>query len=254
MDAANIERIFNIVLRGCTGQFKNWARTKSIVCGTLYAWFHKANMDIELVQKMLACSAENQRIFGEIFERALDMYDSVNRDEMKKRRDRELEELTFTIPMQDEFNENYEITRSSNNAMAEYYRKKNAPSTEKKFEDMLNASSQIDWWYKNGEKMERYFAVPYQFLDKNKKGRRAAFYPDYIIRFKDGFIGIYDTKSGFTADNEHVRQKAEALQRFIRNHSDLNLKGGIINVIRDSFYLQDSEEYDQDGEWKPFSI
>ena len=139
MDAANIERIFNIVLRGCTGQFKNWARTKSIVCGTLYAWFHKANMDIELVQKMLACSEENQRIFGEIFERALDIYDTVNRDEMKKRRDRELEELTFMIPAQDEFNENYEITKSSNNAMEEYYRKKNAPSTEKKFEDMLNA-------------------------------------------------------------------------------------------------------------------
>lgn len=254
MDAANIERIFNIVLRGCTGQFKNWARTKSIVCGTLYAWFHKANMDIELVQKMLACSAENQRIFGEIFERALDMYDTVNRDEMKKRRDRELEELTFTVPAQDEFNENYEITRSGNNAMKEYYRKKNAPSTEKKFEDMLNASSQIDWWYKNGEKMERYFAVSYQFLDKNQKGRRAAFYPDYIIRFKDGSIGIYDTKSGFTADNEHVRQKAEALQRFIREHADLNLKGGIINVKGEYFYLQDSEEYDQDGEWMPFSI
>jgi type III restriction enzyme len=96
--------------------------------------------------------------------------------------------------------------------------------------------------------------VPYQFLDKNQKGRRAAFYPDYIIRFKDGSVGIYDTKSGFTADNEHVRQKAEALQRFIREHADLNLKGGIINVKGEYFYLQDSEEYDQDGEWKPFSI
>ena len=254
MDAANIERIFNMVLRGYTGQFKNWARTKSVVCGTLYSWFHKANMDIELVQKMIACSLENQRIFGEIFNRALDMYDTVNRDEMKKRRDRELEELTFTIPMQDEFNENYEISRSPNNAMEQYYRKKNAPSTEEKFEKMLNASEQIDWWYKNGEKMERYFAVSYQFLDKNQKGRRAAFYPDYIIRFKDGSIGIYDTKSGFTADNEHVRQKAEALQRFIRDHADMNLKGGIINVKNNGFYLQDTLEYDADGEWVLFSI
>lgn len=254
MDAGNIERIFNIVLRGCTGQFKNWARTKSVVCGTLYAWFHKANMDIELVQKMIAYSSENQRIFTEIFERALDIYDTVNRDEMKKRRDRELEELTFSIPAQDEFNENYTITRSPNNAMEEYYRKKNAPSTEEKFEKMLNMSDQIDWWYKNGEKMERYFAVPYSFLDKNQKGRRAAFYPDYIIRFKDGSVGIYDTKAGFTADNEHVRQKANALQAYIREYANLNLKGGIINVKGDSFYLQDSEDYDQDGEWKPFEI
>ncbi len=254
MDAANIERIFNMVLRSYTGQFKNWARTKSVVCGALYSWFHKANIDIELVQKMLACSAENQRIFADIFNRALDIYDSVNRDEMKKRRDRELEELTFMIPAQDEFSEKYEIAHSPNNAMAQYYRKKNAPSTEEKFEQMLNVSTQIDWWYKNGEKMERYFAVPYQFLDKNQKGRRAAFYPDYIVRFKDGSIGIYDTKSGFTADNEHTRQKAEALQRFIRDHANLNLKGGIINVKNNSFYLQDTPEYDIDGEWEAFSL
>ena len=253
MDEANIERVFNTVLRGCTGQFKNWARTKSIVCGALYAWFHKANMDIELVQKMIACSEKNQQFIKEVFDVAIDKYDSINRDEMKKRRDRELEELVFSIPDQDEYSENYEKVNSDNNAMEQYYRKKNAPNTEKKFEEMLNAS-QIDWWYKNGEKMERYFAVPYQFLAKNQKGRRAAFYPDYIIRFKDGSVGIYDTKAGFTADNEHVRQKAEALQRFIRDHADLNLKGGIINVKGDKFYLQDSEEYDQDGEWKPFSI
>lgn len=254
MDTGNIERIFNVVLKGYTGQFKNWARTKSVVCGTLYSWFHKANMDIELVQKMLACSAVNQGIFQQIFDQALDMYDTVKRDEMKKRRDRELEELVFSIPEQDEFNENYLISRSPNNVMEEYYRKKNAPGTEEKFEKMLDASSQIDWWYKNGEKMERYFAVPYQFLDKNAKGRRAAFYPDYIIRFKDGSIGIYDTKAGFTADNEHTRQKAEALQRFIRSNSELNLKGGIINVKGDSFYLQDTKEYDVNGEWEVFTV
>ena len=254
MDAANIERVFNMVLRGCTGQFKNWARTKSIVCGTLYAWFHKANMDIEMVQKMLACSKVNQDIFGQIFEHALDIYDTVNREEMKKRRDRELEKLTFMIPAQDEFNENYTITRSPNNAMEEYYRKNNAPGTEEKFEKMLNDSAQIDWWYKNGEKMERYFAVEYSYLDKNAKSRRAAFYPDYIIRFKDGSVGIYDTKSGFTTDNEHTRQKANALQAYIREHAALNLKGGIINVKGDRFYLQDSEDYDQDGDWEPFEI
>lgn len=254
MDAANIERIFNMVLRSYTGHFKNWARTKSVVCGTLYSWFHKANMDIELVQKLVACSSKNQVILRKVFEDALDKYDTENRNEMKKRRDRELEELSFSIPDQDEYSENYEKIASDNNVMEQYYRKKSAPGTEEKFEKMLNVSDQIDWWYKNGEKMERYFAVPYQYLDSNQKGRRAAFYPDYIIRFKDGSVGIYDTKAGFTTDNEHTRQKAEALQRYIREHADLNLKGGIINVKGDSFYLQDSEDYDQDGEWKLFEI
>lgn len=254
MDAANIERIFNTVLKGYTGQFKNWARTKSVVCGTLYGWFHKANIDIEHVQKIIACSTTNQAIFAQIFDKALDAYEDVYREEMRKRRARELEELTFRIPEVDQFSENYIITKSPNNAMEQYYRKKNAPSTENKFEDMLNASSQIEWWYKNGEKMERYFAIPYYELNERKRSVRRAFYPDYIIKYSDGSIGIYDTKAGFTADNEHVRQKANALQAFIREHADLNLKGGIINVKNDYFYLQDSPDYDENGEWKAFAI
>ena len=254
MDAANIERIFNTVLKGFTGQFKNWARTKSVVCGTLYSWFHKANIGIEQVQKLLACSKLNQEIFAQIFDRALDAYEDVYQEEMKKRRARELEELTFHIPETDQFNENYIITRSPNNAMEQYYRKKNAPGTENKFEDMLNASTQIEWWYKNGEKMERYFAIPYFELNDRKRSVRRAFYPDYIIKYKDGSVGIYDTKAGFTADNEHVRQKANALQAFIQEHANLNLKGGIINVKNNNFYLQDSSDYDENGEWKAFSI
>ena len=254
MDAGNIERIFNMVLRGFTGKFKNWARTKSVVCGSLYSWFHKANIDIELIQRMIACSEENQKIFKQIFDIALDRYDSVNRDEMKKRRDRELEKLMFSIPAQDEFNENYVTVQMPNYVMEEYYRKKGAPKTEEKFEQMLRDSDQIDWWYKNGEKMERYFAIPYFERDEFQKTHRKAFYPDYVIRFTDGSIGIYDTKAGFTADNEHVRQKANALQMYIREHADLGLKGGIINVKGDNFFLQDSEDYDENGEWVPFAL
>jgi len=138
--------------------------------------------------------------------------------------------------------------------MDRYYRKENAPQTEKLFEEMLKRSNSIDWWYKNGEKMERYFAIPYFELDEHQKTRRRAFYPDYIIRYKDGSVGIYDTKSGFTADNEHVRQKANALQGYIRDHAEKNLKGGIINVKNNNFYLQDSQDYDENGEWKPFAL
>ena len=119
---------------------------------------------------------------------------------------------------------------------------------------MLNASSQIEWWYKNGEKMERYFAIPYFELNQRKRSVRRAFYPDYIIKYKDGSIGIYDTKAGFTADNAHVRQKANALHSFIEEHADLRLKGGIINVKNDRFLLQDTEDYDEDGEWKDFVL
>lgn len=254
-DPASIEKAFNIVLRSFTGHFKNWARTKSIVCGTLYSWFHKANIGIEQVQKIIACSALNQETFEFIFSRALDVYDSDYRAEMIKRRSRELEELEFSIPKQDIFSENYEKVYSPNNAMQEYYRKVNAPQTEKNFEEALNRSNKIEWWYKNGEKMRCYFAIPFYELDEKQKTHRKAFYPDYIIKYKDGTTGIYDTKSGFTTDNDKTRQKANALQKFIHEHADLNLCGGIIDVKSNgTFYLQDNEEYDKDGEWRQFKI
>ena len=254
MDQGNVERIFNTILKSYTGQFKSWARSKAIVSGALYHWFGKANIDVDTVQKIIACSTVNQAIFAQIFDKAIDQYDTFSKEEMRRRRLREIEELDFEIPEQDEFSDKYTVVASPNNAMEKFYRKDSAPNTEKAFEEMLNNSKQIEWWYKNGEKMERYFAVPYNYLDEHQKARGAAFYPDYIVRYNDGRIGIYNTKAGFTTTNEATKQKADALQRYIRDNAELNLCGGIINVDRNNFYLQDSSDYDENGEWKPFSI
>ena len=53
-------------------------------------------------------------------------------------------------------------------------------------------------------------------------------------------------------------QKANALQKYIADHSDLNLCGGIINVVNGVFYLNDSSEYElgdgKTGQWKLFNL
>ena len=74
--------------------------------------------------------------------------------------------------------------------------------------------------------------------------------------FVDGKIGIFDTKSGWTA--EDATQKANGLQRYISEHKDLNLFGGIINVVNGSFYLNNDSDYEfgdgKTGQWKLFEI
>ena len=48
------------------------------------------------------------------------------------------------------------------------------------------------------------------------------------FKFKDGSIGLYDTKSGWTAEDSYTRSKG--LNEYIKeeNKSGKNLKGGIV--------------------------
>ncbi len=91
-------------------------------------------------------------------------------------------------------------------------------------EKYLEKSDRVDWWYKNGDsKNEIYFGIPFV----NTKDKNATFYPDFIVKYTDGKIGIFDTKKGNTAESEDTRLKAEALQKYIKQQNK-NLFGGIL--------------------------
>lgn len=255
----NIEPIFDHILRGYCGSYKNFARSKTKIVGVMKPWFQKAGIDWKMLQRIIVCSENNQQVFADIFDKTLDKYDSVNRAEMKERRQREDEYSDFKFPHLDEFSERYSEVFVHKNVMNPYYRADNAPKTEIAFEEAIEKSDKIEWWYKNGEKMEKYFAVKYfEMSEKNQKTYGRAFYPDYIIGFTDGRIGIFDTKSGFTAENKYAKQKAEALQKYIADHPKLNLFGGLINVDRGRFYLNSSSDYDfgdgKTGQWEMMQL
>ncbi|MEM4366508.1 MAG: hypothetical protein QW035_00010 [Candidatus Anstonellales archaeon] len=82
------------------------------------------------------------------------------------------------------------------------------------------------------------------------------FYVDFIVKFKDGSIGLFDAKSGITAKD--AKEKAEALQKYIKeqNKKGKKLVGGIIAQKRkgdETLYLNDKDiyEYNQNlGGWK----
>ena len=254
----NIERIFRDVLRGFCGKFKNFARSETKIKGTMKPWFSKAGIDWELAQRIVTCSESNQHIFSEIFDRAIDRYDTINAEDMRARRQRQDKSFDFSIPQIDEFNEHYSNVHAIKSIMVPYYRLNKPFNTEVLFENALENSKNVEWWFKNGEKMDKYFAVKYYELGTDQKSYGRAFYPDYIVRFTDGRIGIFDTKSGRTATNDFASQKANALQRYISDHKDLNLFGGIINVVNERFYLNDSSEYDygdgKTGQWRLFGF
>ena len=254
MDTPNIERVFRDVLRGYCGQFKNFARSETKIVGTLKPWFRKAGIEWDTVQRIFTCSEYNQRVFSDIFDKAIDQYDKINRKEMIERRQRQDVVFDFSIPQTDKFSDRYIEVKKFKSAMVPFYRRVNAPSTEVLFEEALDKSSKVEWWYKNGEKMDKYFAVKYYELGDDAKSYGKAFYPDYIVKYVDGRVGILDTKSGWTAEDKAAAAKANALQRYIQEHADLDLFGGIVNVTNGAFYINSDTDYEfgdgKTGQWR----
>lgn len=102
--------------------------------------------------------------------------------------------------------------------------------TENTFIKILEKSELIDWWYKNGERDSTFFAVPY-----TENGEHHPFYVDFIVKYKDGKIGLFDTKSGWAIKD--AKEKSDGLQAYIRvqNKNSKNIVGGIVANTNKNF-------------------
>ena len=256
-DAPYIQRQFDRLLRALVSPYAPHD-SMNILKSALYYWFRLNGFSDELmVQRILTCSDESkfdgsQKLFAKIMEKAKAKY---GRNSGETRLE---EHNTFRIPSEQEFGQNYEECKMDKHILQPYYRPKQDSNqsykTEIAFENVLNASNKIDWWYRNKEGESKYFAVIYEMTNprKNNEIEKRAFYPDYIVKFKDGRIGIYDTKSGFTVTQPETTEKLRALHSYIAEHvakTKLNLCGGIIDVRdNNSFYIKS----DPDGDFSIF--
>jgi type III restriction enzyme len=86
----------------------------------------------------------------------------------------------------------------------------------------LEWSEAVEWWFKNGDRDATFFAVPYD------SGESKPFYIDFIVRLKDGRIGLFDTKAGLT--KQVAGPKIDGLYKYIQNENKKGKKcfGGIV--------------------------
>lgn len=99
-------------------------------------------------------------------------------------------------------------------------------------------SKEIDWWFKNGNQGKEYFAIKYYNSVDDKE---ALFYPDFIIRFKNGKIGIFDPKKGQTATDPETTDKAKALELKIKELGK-NFVGGITVFGNGVWYVNNNSK------------
>ena len=125
---------------------------------------------------------------------------------------------------------------------------------EKRFLTYLNDSEYIEWFWENGTELMRInFGIPYN-------NGLSTFQPDFIVKFKNGNVGIFDTKP-IDYNVEDTTVKAEALWKFIHDtnkdrESLPKVVGGIVVEKGGVFYYYNEKNYidmnEDNTNWHPF--
>lgn len=214
------------------------ARSVSRVKEAIY-YFFKKNYPFESIetemQKIVLKESNNQHFVNAI-NRAKELYEA----EVGKGKSTLISDADWNIPPIQAYNENYSSLQVKLSLVDPYYQRNDASQVEKDFIVFLESkTTEIEWWYKNGENDAKHFAIPY-----DDKGINKSFYLDWIVKYKNGKFGLFDTKSGMTA--ETAKSKAEDLYQYIKeqNAKGKNLVGGIVIHQSGSWRYNANETYD----------
>lgn len=82
----------------------------------------------------------------------------------------------------------------------------NTSKPEKAFEEWLENTEQVEWWYRSKDRGDKYFSIAY---GQKKEG----FFPDYIFKGIDGLTYIIETKG---ANKQNIDVYSEAKFKAIR--------------------------------------
>lgn len=124
------------------------------------------------------------------------------------------------------------------------------------FERWCEQYDPVECYYKNGDKGDMYFSIIYR-----RGFRRNNFFPDYIIKAKNGDLWIIEAKGGLKADgasnnvDKYARHKFEALKEYALRHPEL--KWGFVRVVGDHLYLSKTEwceDVTNSNVWKPIEV
>ncbi len=225
-----------------------YKRSKNTVKMALWRWFKKAlgldpfkNNNAIYIQNICL---NNYKKIGQLLDLSVNNFKPVKEQEIKDR----IKEI-------EEWNNEWEIEERRNFPKTDSYEEKNYKlnlykpgflkfdsEVEMDFvEEVLEKNkNKINWWWQNGnEHMALNFGIKYN--------AKSTFQPDFIVMFKNGEIGIYDTKaSGFQEDDNKL--KAEALQKYIKEENKRKKKdllvGGIVIKEGEHFRINSDEKYE----------
>lgn len=163
--------------------------------------------DIVNIQKSVL---NNREIFKNVIVETL--------KELKTEKDSEAETYTY-IPSKDIYYAKDADLESEYKKNLYYLVPKTKHKTEKLFENKIDKDSRVKYWIRNKDRGSSAFCITYIFEDKLH-----GFYPDYIIKFNNGGLGIYEVKSTSDRDAKTMtKDKENSLLKYAL-HNKNNIK------------------------------
>ena len=248
---AKFEKIINSNLNGFAPK-RSIPTVKNAIFITFkkYLGLETAKGGIMYIQN-LVCS--NYDIFAQIINTSTDKYKPIHEVEVSTKSDERFNDEWEIAPEKNYNPETNQVVESKLSLYQPLFIERvggKVNELEMKFIKYLDShENEIDWFWKNGsEHMEDNFGI--------QKADKSTFQPDFIIKFKDGSIGIFDTKGGQFAADDAV--KATALYKYIYDERNKghNLFGGLVILDGEKFKYFESTPYvpyNQDPtQWKLF--
>lgn len=206
---------------------------------TKYLNFKPANKGIILIQNLII---NNSDIFGKIINISTEKYKPIHELEVDQKVGYEINQ-NWHIPMSKNYNPNTSTEIQSKLSIHQplYMETKDGKvdQLEVDFIKYLDEHDDvIEYFWKNGsEHMNTNFGI--------KKRDGSTFQPDFLIQFKDGRIGIFDTKAGKGFNENDNKEKSETLIQYIadENRKGKNLIGGLVIKNNDKWLYYDRGVY-----------
>lgn len=258
----DLQAAFEQFVKTNLGSFTNIKRSVSPVKSAIYNWFRKYlgsekwPEEIVLIQKVVLHNG-NQTHFQRALNQAIEAYKAVREKEIEDRAKENEQYYDFDIQEKAFYNQHTdEVVKHDGYVYNPCYLDVGRSQPEKSFESFLEKESKnITWWWKNGEKKIEYFGIRYEY----PTGIVRTFYPDYLVQFKDGRLGIFEVKDAGDRDGTTLtKAKAETLQEYISKDTKntLNIFGGIVierdghwNINSNKIYNWSKVERGDWGEW-----
>lgn len=122
---------------------------------------------------------------------------------------------------------------------------------ERLFEKYCEKKEDIDWVYKNGDRGQQYFSIVY--LDSLNK--QWLFYPDYIVRKKNGELWIIETKGGEIGNkSKNIDKQTENKFIAFKNYAiKKKINWGFVRDKNDELKINNTDYVESlnSEEWKP---
>ncbi|OIO76087.1 hypothetical protein AUJ87_03540 [Candidatus Gracilibacteria bacterium CG1_02_38_174] len=183
-------------------QFTNIARSYKAIIEALYITLEEHFFGRETSRYYFQCLIlSNKEFFMDVLTKAKEIYLPVRRAEVEDKRKTQIISRNWNIPSITAFPEDSVEVKYTKNILEPFYTGKLSKGEKLFIEEYLEKNPNILWWYRNGVKSELFFSLIY----KDSNGDSQNFFPDFIVQYADGTIGIFDPKDGFTLEKDRPK-------------------------------------------------